>query len=110
MRARVAEARALLQQVRAAGSYKAYLRALRLPLVTLRRLCNEGRAGPHTDCPRSSGASSRRRRRRTGEEADAFRGARRIHRAHRAPRRDLPDDPARGLPVHGGRPDGSRRL
>jgi hypothetical protein len=47
----VAEARALLQQVRAAGSYKAYLRTLRLPLVTLRRLCNEGRAVAHTDCP-----------------------------------------------------------
>ena len=37
--------------MRAAGSYKAYLRALRLPLVALRRLCNEGRAVAHTDCP-----------------------------------------------------------
>ena len=48
---RVADARALIDAVRAAGSYKAYLRALRTPLVALRRLCASGRAGPETDCP-----------------------------------------------------------
>ena len=48
---RVADARALIDAVRAAGSYKAYLRALRTPLVALRRLCASGRAGPGTDCP-----------------------------------------------------------
>ena len=37
--------------LRAAGSYKAYLRALRAPLVALRRLCAGGRAGPGPDCP-----------------------------------------------------------
>ena len=48
---RVADARALIDAVRAAGSYKAYLRALRTPLVALRRLCASGRAGPGSDCP-----------------------------------------------------------
>ena len=48
---RVADARALIDAVRAAGSYKAYLRALRAPLVALRRLCASGRAGPGSDCP-----------------------------------------------------------
>ena len=35
-------------RARAAGSYKAYLRALRLPLVALRRLCARGVPAPHT--------------------------------------------------------------
>ena len=48
---RVVDARGLIDAVRAAGSYKAYLRALRTPLVALRRLCASGRAGPETDCP-----------------------------------------------------------
>ena len=48
---RVVDARALIDAVRAAGSYKAYLRALRAPLVALRRLCAGGRAGPGPDCP-----------------------------------------------------------
>ena len=49
---KVADARALIDAVRAAGwSYKAYLRTLRAPLVALRRLCASGRAGPGSDCP-----------------------------------------------------------
>ena len=47
----VADVRALTDQVRSAGSYKAYLLALRAPLVALLRLCASGRASPDADCP-----------------------------------------------------------
>lgn len=47
----VADVRALTDQVRSAGSYKAYLLALRAPLIALLRLCASGRASPDADWP-----------------------------------------------------------